>query len=72
MNKNMLVGIMKMHGDTQAVLASEIGISTQSFNAKINEKRGTEFRRSEIQKIKERYDLDDAMIGEIFFSSIVS
>ena len=72
MNKNMLVGIMKMHGDTQAVLASEIGISTPTINAKINEKNGSEFSRSEIQKIKERYNLDDAMIGEIFFASVVS
>ena len=72
MNKNMLAGIMRAHGDTQAVLAHEIGISTQSFNAKINEKCGREFQRSEIQKIKDRYGLDDETVGRIFFAPVVS
>ncbi len=72
MNKNMLAGIMRTHGDTQAILAHEIGISTQSLNAKINENRGTEFRRSEIQAIKDRYHLDDETVGRIFFAPDVS
>lgn len=72
MNKNLLAGIMKMHGDTQAVLAHEIGISTQSFNLKINEKFGREFQRSEIQKIKDRYGLDDETVGKVFFAHKVS
>lgn len=72
MNKNMLAGIMRANGDTQAILAREIGISTQSFNAKINEKNGIQFRRSEIQAIKDRYNLDDKTIGMIFFTQSVS
>ena len=72
MNKNLLAGIIRSHGDTQAILAEAIGISLQNFNAKINGKPGAEFRRDEIQAIKDRYHLDDSTIGLIFFTPEVS
>lgn len=72
LNKNMLLGIMKSHGDTQAILAKSIGISTQNLNSKINAKNGAEFKRGEIQAIKDRYNLDNDTLGMIFFTPAVS
>ncbi|MCR5174639.1 MAG: hypothetical protein K6C09_08450 [Oscillospiraceae bacterium] len=72
MNKNMLAGIMKMNGDTQAVLASDLGISLGRLNAKINETGGAEFTQREISRIKERYRLDPGEVDKIFFASNVS
>lgn len=66
MNKNMLVSVMKLHGDNQADLAEYLGISLQRFNAKINAKDGAEFTQSEIVKIKEKYNLTDEQVGIIF------
>jgi len=68
MNKRMLESKMKMHGDTNHSLAKAIGISAQSFSAKKNETNGKEFRLSEIDKIKSRYNLTADEINIIFFS----
>lgn len=72
MNKQMLVGIMYTHGDTQEDLAKAIGISLQRLNAKINETGGAEFTQGEIQGIKERYKLTPDEVDNIFFASDVS
>ena len=72
MNKNLLIGVMKMHGDRQSDLAAAIGISLQGLNAKINGKRGADFRRNEIQRIIERYNLDEILVRDIFFADAVS
>ena len=72
MNKNLLVSKMKLHGDNQEDLAEYIGISLTTFNAKINETGGAEFRQGEIQKIKEKYDLTSEEVDAIFFVSSVS
>ncbi len=72
MNKNLLVGIMKSNGDTQAALAKKIGISPQTFNAKLNEKNRSEFHRDEIKQIKDEYHLDGNTISAIFFDDEVS
>lgn len=72
MNKNLLIGVMKMHGDRQSDLAAAIGISLQGLNAKINGKRGADFRRNEIQQIIERYKLDEVLVRDIFFADDVS
>lgn len=72
MNKNLLIGVMKMHGDRQSDLAAAIGISLQGLNAKINGKRGADFRRNEIQQIIERYKLDEVLVRDIFFADAVS
>ena len=68
MNKKLLRSIMALHGDTNATLAEFLGITDQSVSNKINE-NGTEFKQGEIAKIKERYNLDSAMIDKIFFNS---
>ena len=69
MNKNLLVSKMKLHGDTNALLANAIGISPQRLSAKINNTKGAEFVQGEIEKIKERYHLTSDEINEIFFTS---
>lgn len=68
MNKNLLVSKMKLHGDTNAMLASAIGISPQRFSAKLNEYQGAEFTQGEILKIRERYHLTDDEVVNIFFA----
>ena len=67
MNKELLRSIMVLNGDTNKTLAAFLGISEQSVSNKINE-TGTEFRKSEIAKIKERYNLTRDQVDLIFFA----
>lgn len=67
MNKNLFRSVMVLHGDTNKTLAAFLGISEQSVCNKINE-NGTEFRKNEIAKIKERYNLTCDQIDRIFFA----
>lgn len=71
MNKKLLRSIMTLNGDTNASLASYLGITEQSVCNKINES-GTEFKQGEIFKIKIRYGLDGNTIDQIFFAAEVS
>lgn len=72
MQKNELVSVMKKHGDNQSDLAEYIGISLQRFNAKLNGKDGADFTRSEIEKVKEKYNLTADDVDLIFFTDDVS
>ena len=63
---------MILYGDTGMKLAKVIGISPQTFSAKLNEKNGAEFTKSEINKIKERYALSPEEMQDIFFTENVS
>lgn len=67
MNKDLLRSVMVLHGDTNKTLASFLGISEQSVSNKINE-NGTEFKKGEISKIKERYNLTCDQVDLIFFA----
>lgn len=58
---------MKLHGDTQEMLADAIGISVQRLNAKINQTGGADFTMSEIRAIKIRYKLTSEEVDDIFF-----
>lgn len=71
MNKKLLRSVMILHDDTNAALAKYLGITEQSLSNKINE-NGTEFKQSEIARIKERYNLDCDMVDRIFFAEEVS
>jgi hypothetical protein len=66
MNTKLMRSVMVLHGDTNASLAEYLGITEQSVCNKINE-NGTEFKQSEIAKIKTRYNLDSDMVDRIFF-----
>ena len=68
--KNVLESKMKLHGDLQIDLAEAIGTSVVAFNYKLNGKR--EFTPTEIQKIRERYNLTDDEVMIIFFDRDVS
>ena len=67
MNKELLRSIMVLNGDTNKDLAEYLGISVQSFSAKINENK-TEFKKKEIARICERYNLSADQIQAIFFN----
>lgn len=71
MNKKLLRSVMALYGDTNATLAKYLGITEPSLSNKINE-NGTEFKQSEIARIKERYNLDCDMVDRIFFEEEVS
>lgn len=68
MNKELLRSVMVLHGDTNKTLAIYLGITEQSLSNKINE-NGTEFRKREIAKIKDRYNLTSEQVDLIFFAS---
>lgn len=72
MNKLLLKSKMALFGDTNSLLAEYIGISKQRFSAKINETGGAEFTQSEINKIRNRYNLTAEEIESIFFNKLVS
>jgi len=72
MNTARMKSVMILYGDTSAVLAGTIGVSPQTFSAKINERNGAEFTQGEISKIKERYNLSPEEIDSIFFNEKVS
>lgn len=67
MNSKLLRSIMLLNGDTSRTMAEYLGISEKSVNDKINE-NGTEFKQSEIAKIKVKYSLTDAQLTDIFFN----
>ena len=70
MNSNELKAAMARNNDTQEKLAEFLGIQTSGVNARISGK--IDFRRSEINKIRERYNLSDKETINIFFNEKVS
>lgn len=70
MNKNLLLGVIRMSGDRQEDLADAIGISLSALSAKINGKR--EFKQKEIAQIRTRYSLTNDQLEDIFFGPDVS
>ena len=68
MNKKLLRSEMVLHDDTNGTLAEVLGISQQSFSAKLNETNGAEFNQGEISKIRSRYNLSDEKVVSIFFN----
>ena len=70
MNSNLLKATIIKNGDTQEKLAEAMGIQTSGLNMRIN--GHTEFRRSEINFIKNRYKLSCTEVDEIFFTELVS
>lgn len=66
MNSNNMKAAMAKNDDTQEKLAEYLGMQVSGINARINGK--IEFRRSEINAIRERYHLTAEETIEIFFS----
>lgn len=72
MNKNKLLSIIVLNGDTCEQLASEMGMSSTTFSIKLNEKNGRSFNQPEIAFIKRKYKLSPQDIDNIFFREEVS
>lgn len=70
MNKNKLRAKMVEHGDTQADLAKALFISVSNLSLRINGR--VDFRQSEIDLIKKRYNLSAEDLDLIFFADAVS
>lgn len=71
MNARKLKSKMALNGDTGGELAKAVGLSHTRFSAKLNE-RNAEFTQSEIQCIKDRYELTAEEVDDIFFDHAVS
>lgn len=67
MNTNKLRAKMALNGDTGTTLSETLGLSQQRFSAKLNG-NNAEFNQSEIQLIKDRYNLTAAEVDDIFFN----
>ena len=65
LNTNRLLSIMALFGDNQSALANKIGINRSYLSKKI--RRLSEFKISEIQKIKDAYNLSEKDVVDIFF-----
>ena len=71
MNKQALRGLIVANDGNQKTLANAMGMTLSRFNAKLNEKGG-EFKRSEIEFIRDRYKLSRKQLADIFFTDVVS
>lgn len=70
MNSGEMRAAMKRNYDTQDALAKALGIQPSGLSERINGK--IDFRRSEINLIRQRYNLTDAETVKIFFTDDVS
>lgn len=69
-NNNLLKATIRERGVTQCHLAKELGISDQSLSLKINGK--SDFKLSEIKRLKALLHLTTAEVIGIFFGSDVA
>lgn len=67
MNKKLLESKMKLFGDSNVTLAKYLGIVPQTLSSKKTGK--SDFKKSELEKIKERYNLTNEELEAIFFAS---
>ncbi len=72
MNKQKLLSVITLNGDTCESLAKEMSITPQTFSNKLNEKGKRGFTQPEIMTIKKRYRLTADDIDIIFFNDKVS
>lgn len=66
MDMNLLKYYMGNHGDTQMDLAKALGLPQSALSARMNGK--IDFRKTEMEKIRNRYDLDAEKMQRIFFA----
>lgn len=70
MNSNSLKAVIVKNGDTQTELAEAMGIPASALSQRIN--GIIDFRRNEINFIKNRYHLTAEEVDQIFFEEVVS
>jgi hypothetical protein len=63
---------MKRNGDTQSIMATDMGYSRITLNRKLNETRGASFTLPDLSFLKKRWQLTDARFITIFFADNVS
>ena len=61
---------MKRNEDTQEKLAEALGLQISGISARVN--GHIDFRISEVEKIRERYNLSNDELVQIFFTSHAS
>ena len=66
MNTNELKAAMKRNNDTQEKLAEALGLQVSGVSERVNGK--VDFRRTEINIIRERYHLSPEETIKIFFA----
>ena len=67
MNKALFRALMAEHEDNQRILSGIMGISEQTFSAKLNEKGGAAFNKAEMTFFKKRYNLSATRMNALFF-----
>lgn len=72
MNSRLLKSFIVRYDKTQENLAEAMGISLSRLNAKINGTGGADFSQSEIAFIRERYNLSNRDVCDVFFAKDVS
>lgn len=72
MNSRLLKSFIVRYDKTQENLAEAMGISLSRLNAKINGTGGADFSQSEIAFIRNRYNLSNRDVCDIFFAKDVS
>lgn len=65
-NTQELKALMTKNNFTQTKMAKMLGISTQSFNLKLHNKR--DFKSKELQKIILKFELKTDELQKIFFA----
>ena len=72
MDKNKFKGMQMYKGFTQKDTANILGISEVSLSKKINQRDGADFKRKEIDKIVNAWNLTSDETNDIFYSNNVS
>lgn len=72
MNKQKLLAVMVLNGDTCESLSKFLAITPQTFSNKLNERRRRGFTQPEIMLMKKKYNLSADEIDDIFFDCKVS
>ena len=65
-DQKLLNSKIALYGDNNETLAKALDLSPQRLSAKKNTTNGAVFTQREIQIIKERYNLTDAEVVQIF------
>lgn len=68
MNTNLLKSKMVLHGDNITTLADKLDVSRQTLSLKID--GISDFKLSEVKKIRLMYHLTDEEMLEVFFGGI--
>lgn len=72
LNKRKLRALFIENGENDGTMAAHLGITPQTFSAKINEKKDSSFTYLELRKLIKKYKMNKDLMVEIFFDDLVS